>query len=56
MFPRMSYQGWYHCMGNTFSTWPPGDDRGWRSYKHREHCEGDYKKAAPFRTLMRMIE
>lgn len=39
----MSYQGWYHAMGNTFGTWLPGDGRGFRSYKHREHCDGDYK-------------
>jgi hypothetical protein len=34
---------WFHCMGNTYGTWLPGDERGWRSWRHREHCEGDYK-------------
>src|SRR2546427_10745685 len=43
----MACLGWYHVMGNTYGTWPPGDERGWRSYKHREHCEGDYKNPPP---------
>lgn len=46
-FLRMAYHGWYHVMGNTRGTWPPGDERGWRSYKHREHCDGDYKNPPP---------
>jgi hypothetical protein len=40
---QRAWNNWYHAMGNTFGTWLPGDDRGWRSWRHREHCEGDYK-------------
>lgn len=38
---------WYHCVGNTYGTWLPGDPRGWRSRKHRYHCDGDYKHPPP---------
>ncbi len=34
---------WYHVMGNTYGTWLPGSERGWRERHHREHVEGDYK-------------
>jgi hypothetical protein len=44
---QRAWNNWYHAMGNTFGTWPPGDDRGWRSWRHREHCEGDYKNPPP---------
>ncbi len=37
------WNNWYHCVGNTYGTWLPGDPRGWRSRDHRCHCEGDYK-------------
>lgn len=37
------WNDWYHCNGNTYGTWLPGDPRGWRARHHREHCEGDYK-------------
>jgi len=33
---------WYHVNGNTYGTWLPGDPRGWRSYKHKRHVEGEY--------------
>src|SRR5262245_34899553 len=42
-----AWRNWYHAMGNTYATWPPGDPRGWRSWRHREHCEGDYKHPPP---------
>jgi hypothetical protein len=32
---------WYHCKSSTFGTWLPGDERGFRTRKHREHVEGD---------------
>lgn len=48
---RMSEQqlrpGWCHCMANTYGTWLPGDPRGFRTRKHREHVEGDYKSPPP---------
>lgn len=37
------WNDWYHCMGNTYGTWLPGDPRGFRTRHHREHVEGDYK-------------
>jgi hypothetical protein len=37
------WNDWYHCMGNTYGTWLPGDARGFRTRHHREHVEGDYK-------------
>jgi hypothetical protein len=44
---RSPWRNWYHCVGNTYGTWLPGDPRGWRSRKHRYHCEGDYKCPPP---------
>ena len=38
-----AWNGWYHCMSNTYGTWLPGDPRGFRTRKHREHVDGDYK-------------
>jgi len=38
-----AWNQWYHLMANTYGTWPPGDPRGFRTRKHREHIEGDYK-------------
>jgi hypothetical protein len=37
------WNDWYHCMGNTYGTWLPGDPRGFRTRHHDEHVEGDYK-------------
>ena len=42
-----AWNGWYHCMGNTYGTWLPGDPRGFRTRHHREHIEGDYKSLPP---------
>ena len=42
-----AFNRWYHCMSNTFGTWLPGDPRGFRTRKHREHVEGDYKSPPP---------
>ncbi|NNJ27420.1 hypothetical protein [Alienimonas chondri] len=41
------WRGWYHVMTNVRGAWLPGDPRGWRSYAHRDHCEGDYKNPPP---------
>ena len=37
------WNGWYHCMCNTYGTWLRGEERGWRTRHHREHVEGDYR-------------
>src|SRR5687768_11144958 len=42
-----AWNGWYHCTGSTYGAWLRGDDRGWRSRKHHEDVEGDYKKPPP---------
>ena len=42
-----AFNGWYHCMANTYGTWLPGDPRGFRTRKHREHVQGDYKSPPP---------
>lgn len=42
-----AFNGWYHCTANTSGTWLPGDPRGFRTRKHREHVEGDYKSPPP---------
>jgi hypothetical protein len=41
------WDDWYHCMGNTYGTWLPGDPRGFRTWHHREHVEGDYRNPPP---------
>src|SRR6266496_1335079 len=42
-----AWNGWYHCTGSTYGTWVRGDPRGWRSRKHHEHVDGDYKNPPP---------
>lgn len=42
-----AWNGWYHCMSSTYGTWLPGDPRGFRTRKHREHVQGDYKTPPP---------
>jgi hypothetical protein len=42
-----AWNGWLHCSGSTYGSWLRGDPRGWRSFLHREHCEGDYKAPPP---------
>lgn len=41
------WNDWYHCNGNTYGTWLPGDPRGFRTRHHRGHVEGDYKNRPP---------
>ncbi len=43
----LPWNNWYHCTGNTYGTWLPGDHRGWRSRRHRVHVQGDYKSPPP---------
>jgi len=45
--PELAWDYWYHCMGNTYGTWLPGDPRGFRTRYHRQHIEGDYKNPPP---------
>lgn len=40
---RLKANGWCHVMSNTYGTWLPGDPRGFRTRRHREHVEGDYR-------------
>ena len=42
-----AWHHWYHCMGNTYGTWLPGDPRGFRTPSHRQHVEGDYRNPPP---------
>ncbi|XAM01186.1 hypothetical protein OT109_07315 [Phycisphaeraceae bacterium D3-23] len=39
-----AWHNWYHCVGSTYGTWLRGDPRGFRTFRHREHVEGDYRK------------
>ena len=41
------WNDWYHCNGNTFGTWLPGSDWGFRTRHHRRHIDGDYKNPPP---------
>ncbi len=41
------WRHWCHVMGNTYGTWLPGDDRGFRTRHHRDHVQGDYKQPPP---------
>ena len=43
----LAWNDWYHCMGNTYGTWLPGDARGFRTQWQREHVEGDYRNPPP---------
>ncbi len=38
---------WYHVTGSTYGAWLPGDPRGFRTRRHREHVEGDYRTPPP---------
>ena len=42
-----AWNGWYHVSSSTYGTWLRGDPRGWRSRRHREHVEGDYRNPPP---------
>lgn len=41
------WNNWFHICGSTYGQWVRGDPRGWRSRKHREHVEGDYRNPPP---------
>ncbi|MGC4005465.1 MAG: hypothetical protein QM811_21050 [Pirellulales bacterium] len=40
-------RSWYHVVLTAYGNWLPGDPRGFRTPKHREHVEGDYKQPPP---------
>jgi hypothetical protein len=38
---------WRQIVISMRSTWLPGDERGWRSRRHKRHSSGDYKNPPP---------
>lgn len=42
-----AWNNWYHCVGTTYGTWLRGDPRGFRTFRHRCHVEGDYRNPPP---------
>jgi len=42
-----AWRGWYRGGGCTYGTWLRGDPRGFRTFRHREHVEGDYRNPPP---------
>ena len=57
MLVRMgAWNGWYHCTGSTYGTWLRGEERGWRSRRHHEHCDRDYKQPPPKGKHQRELE
>ena len=41
------WDDWYHCMGNTYGTWLPGDGRGFRTRHAKKHIPYDYRNHPP---------
>jgi len=42
-----AWHNWYHLIGSTYGTWLRGEPRGFRTYRHRMHIEGDYHNPPP---------
>jgi hypothetical protein len=40
-----AWNNWYHAVGSTYGTWLRGNPRGFRTFQHRQHVEGDYRNA-----------
>jgi hypothetical protein len=38
-----AWNDWYHIVALVYGPGLRGDPRGWRTFHHREHVEGDYK-------------
>ena len=38
---------WMHVTLTAYGQWLPGDPRGFRTHRHREHVPGDYKNPPP---------
>ena len=47
---------WFHCTTHTYGAWLPGDPRGYRTWKHSTHIEGDYKNPPPPGTYDHILE
>lgn len=47
---------WYHGVGGTYGTWLRGDPRGFRTFRHRLHVEGDYRNPPPPRIYEPIFE
>lgn len=46
MLDRMG-RVWIHAIWNTYGTWLPGDQRGFRARHHKIHSSGTYKRPPP---------
>jgi len=42
-----AWNNWYHVIGSTHGTWLQGDPRGFRTFQHRQHVDGDYRHPPP---------
>jgi len=42
-----AWNNWYHAVGSTYGTWLRGDPRGFRTFQHRQHVQGDYRNPPP---------
>ena len=51
-----AWNNWYHCVGSTYGAWLPGDPRGFRTFRHRLHVEGDYKNPPAAGTFTAIYE
>ena len=36
-----AWNNWYHGVGGAYGTWLAGDSRGFRTFRHRRHVDGD---------------
>jgi REP element-mobilizing transposase RayT len=50
------WNNWCHCTAGTYGSWLYGDPRGFRTWRHREHVEGDYKKPPPTEVYAELYE
>ncbi len=41
------YSRFLHAVCTYYGQWLPGDERGWRSRRHRLHSSGDYRNPPP---------
>jgi REP element-mobilizing transposase RayT len=42
-----AWENWYHAVGSTYGTWIRGDQLGFRTYRHKQHVQGDYRHPPP---------
>lgn len=45
--PDTDWRAWVHLTASTLGHWLPGDERGFRSRRHRLHSSGDYQNPPP---------